>query len=51
MIPPDTDFEDLPGGIRDHVEFNFFMQGDVRNFDFLVEDGDTAIAIDDTGLA
>ena len=50
LVPPDPDLEDLPGEVRDHMKLNLFMQGDLWDLDLLVEDGDAAIAIHDTGL-
>ena len=50
LIPPDPDFEDLSDEVRDHVELDLFMQGNMGDLDLLVEDRDTAIAIHDAGF-
>jgi hypothetical protein len=50
-IPPDTDLHDLLCCVWDHVDFDFFMKLHIGNFDGVVEQGDPAVAIDDSGLA
>ena len=48
FVPPNTDFEDLLPEIGDHMELNIFPQWDMRDVDFLIEEWNSAIAIQRT---
>ena len=50
-IPPDTDLHDLLGCVWNQVDLNFFAKLHIGNFDGVVEQRDSSIAVDDSGLA
>ena len=50
MVPPDTDFEGLPSGIRNHVKVDIFIEGYVREMDLVIEEGDPAVTIHGASL-
>jgi hypothetical protein len=51
MVSPDSDFEDLFLKIGDHMELDIFVQRNVRDVDFLIEEGDASIAIEHTRIS
>ena len=51
VIPPDTDLHDLLGCFWNQVDFDFFVKLHIGNLDGVVEERDSSIAIDDSGLA
>lgn len=51
VLPPDAHFEYLSKKIGEEMQFHFFPQGDVRNRDGLVEQGNLAIAVHNAGAA
>ena len=51
VVPPDADFHLLSRNIWDQVDIDVFTKGNIGYFDGVVEEGDTSIAIDHSGLA
>ena len=51
VVPPDASFENPPGGIRGHMEFNVLPDSNVWDIDLQVEECDAAIAIQSAHLA
>jgi len=51
VIPPDADLHDLLGCVWNQVDFDFFVELHIRNLDGVVEQRDSAITVDDSGLA
>jgi hypothetical protein len=51
LVPPDADFDHLFGWIRDQMKLNVFMQRHLRQIDLVVEQGDSAVAIDGSGFS
>ena len=51
VVPPDADIHLLSGNIWDQVDIDAFMKGNIGYFNGMVEEGDTSITIDESGLA
>ena len=51
VIAPDTGLHDLLGCVWNEVDFHFLVEFRFWNFDGMVEQRDSSIAIDDSGLA
>ena len=51
VIPPATDLHDLLGCVWNQVDFNFFAKLHIGDFDGVIEQRDSSIAVDDSGLA
>ena len=50
-IPPDTDLHDLLGYVWNHVDLDLFMQLHIGDFDGVIEQRDSTIPVDNSGLA
>ena len=51
VMPPDTDLHDLLGCVWDQVDFDVFVQLHIGDFDGVIEQRDSSVAVDDSGLA
>ena len=51
VVPPDADIHDLFAGVWDEMDFDLLVDRHLRYFDSVVEQRDTAIAVDHSGFA
>ena len=51
VVRPDTDLHGLLGRVWNEVDLDFFVEFHSGNLDGMVEQRDTSVAIDDSGLA
>ena len=51
LIPPNSGLHDALGYVWNQVDFNFLVELHIGNFNCVVEERDSSIAIDDSGLA